>query len=167
MQEVSFATDNSLAAQSDTVNLLPSRAVTDTRSFLPGVSASLLAFIVFGTTKAFREYFYRKLVPRPIRRKIRMRSKKPSSMVIQPPPPPRRPSRGSDIPGFPLSPDLIMTPRSTRSNFFELNDRDLGAKPTMGMVYEMDTNTPTHSTFPLQKKEDEEDRWPILNIRPQ
>ncbi|KAL8372138.1 hypothetical protein RB595_001775 [Gaeumannomyces hyphopodioides] len=35
--------------------------------FMPGVSASLLVFVVFGTTKTLREYMWAKVVPRRIR----------------------------------------------------------------------------------------------------
>lgn len=39
----------------------------DLLTFLPGVSASLLTFIVFGTTKTFRDYMKSRLVPRRLR----------------------------------------------------------------------------------------------------
>lgn len=57
-------------------------------------------------------------------------------------------------------------PLSGRSECFELEGGEVGLQTGTGMVYELGTPTPTHSTFELQKKGEEEDKWPILNIRP-
>lgn len=170
MQEITFATENSRTNLDETVNLEPSHAIADVESFLPGVSASVLAFIVFGTTKAFRDFFYVKFVPRYIRRKLRARSKRPSvaNAAVLPPALPRNlVRRETEIPGGPMSPDIV-GPLSGRSDCFELEGGEVGLQvhPGTGIVYELATPTPTHSTFELQKKGEEEDKWPILNIRP-
>lgn len=44
------------------------RALSSVRGYLSGVSPSLLAFIVFGTTKTFQKKMYRTFVPRFLRR---------------------------------------------------------------------------------------------------
>ncbi|KAF3767427.1 hypothetical protein M406DRAFT_239760, partial [Cryphonectria parasitica EP155] len=75
LAEVSFAVGTDEIASDENVDLTVSDAITDCKSFLPGVTASILAFLVFGTTKTFSEFFYRKLVPRTIRRKLHRRSR--------------------------------------------------------------------------------------------
>lgn len=168
LQEIAFASDTARTNAEETVNLEPGHAIVDMESFLPGVSASILAFIVFGTTKAFRDFFYVKLVPRCIRRKIRARCKRPSvaNAAVLPTAQPRNPvRRESEIPGGPMSPDAG-GPLSGRSECYELDGGEVGQHPGTGMVYELATPTPTHSTFELQKKGEEEDKWPILSIRP-
>lgn len=66
-------------------NLSPKIAVGDIVAFIPGVSASLLAFIVFGTTKAFQDYFYRSLAPRSVGRRCRQTMKTLSMVSTHPP----------------------------------------------------------------------------------
>lgn len=63
------------SAQSNAQDSLPAepdltleRLQGDLLNFMPGVSASLLTFVVFGTTKAFREYMRDSLVPQKLRR---------------------------------------------------------------------------------------------------
>lgn len=168
LQEISFSEGTARTYAEETVNLEASHAIVDIESFLPGVSASILAFIVFGTTKAFRDFFYVKLVPRCIRRRIRARCKRPSvaNAAVLPTARPRnlvRPDSG--IPGGPLSPAAV-GPLSGRSECFELEGGEVGQHPRTGMIYELATPTPTHSTFELRKNGEEEDKWPILSIRP-
>ncbi|KAH9894620.1 hypothetical protein F4778DRAFT_784050 [Xylariomycetidae sp. FL2044] len=52
----------------DAPNLSAERAKSDFLSFMPGTSASLLVFIMFGTTKPFRETMYQTFVPRSFKR---------------------------------------------------------------------------------------------------
>ncbi|KAK1783133.1 hypothetical protein QBC45DRAFT_400866 [Copromyces sp. CBS 386.78] len=61
-------------------DLSASRAQGDFALFVPGVSASLLVFIVFGTTRNFRDYLWTKFAPKPLQdmvanRKARRRQK--------------------------------------------------------------------------------------------
>lgn len=44
--------------------------------FVPGVTAAVLIFLVFGTTKTFRDYMWELFVPAPLRRRYEARSKK-------------------------------------------------------------------------------------------
>jgi len=48
-------------------SLTPAQAKRDFVLYIPGVSGALIAFVVFGTTKVYREYLCRKLVPKKIR----------------------------------------------------------------------------------------------------
>jgi len=65
--EVSSAANSKQAVASGHADLSIGRAKTDFVLFMPGVSPSLLTFLVFGTTKTFRAYLWRKLVPKKIR----------------------------------------------------------------------------------------------------
>lgn len=51
-------------------DLSESRAMSTVTGYLSGVSPSLLAFIVFGTTKTFQRKMYKTFVPKVIRKKI-------------------------------------------------------------------------------------------------
>lgn len=141
-QEISFARDNGNESQGSVVNLSYQRAIGDISTFLPGVSASLLAFIVFGTTKSFRDYFCRKLVPRSIRR--RRRNTLRSSPVVT-------------IPARYPIPD---TPR--QSEFFELDGGESGLGPG---IHQHDSRSPGFSSVSFAGK-GQEDEFPILPTRP-
>lgn len=136
-----------------------SHAIADIKSFIPGVSACLLAFIVFGTTKAFRDYFYHKLVPRRIRRKIRNRSSKNPSLTIDFP-------RGASTaalrsPG--LSPGMPRSP----GECYEMDGGESGLGPGRGGMYELSVPTPTYqSTFDVHHKDEDDDVWPGPNMKP-
>lgn len=138
-QELSFARDNNAVSQGSVVNLSYQRAIGDILTFLPGVSASLLAFIVFGTTKSFRDYFYRQLVPRSIRRRWRNTIRAPPVVAI----PPRYPM--PDTPG--------------QSEFFELDGGESGLGPGL------DSRSPGASSVSFAGK-GQEDELPILPVRP-
>ncbi|KAJ4387197.1 hypothetical protein N0V93_007786 [Gnomoniopsis smithogilvyi] len=158
--EINFALGNDETASETTVNLHASHAITDIKSFLPGVSACILAFIVFGTTKAFRDYFYHKLVPRSIRRKIRNRKSKSPSLTIQFP-------RGASTaalrsPG--RSPGMA---RSPASECFEMDGGESGLGTERSNTYELSAPTPTYqSTFDVQHKDGYDDIWPGPNMKP-
>lgn len=165
MNEISFALGNDVTANAETVNLGPENAVGDTHAFISGVSASLLAFVVFGTTKAFRDYFYRKLVPRSLRRKLHRRTMIPSVAIRRPEPQQqmRRPSRAA---APPISPALLTPP----TDCFELDGGEggLGRKRNVhDSVHELAMPTPTYSTFDLHKADPgvEEDEWPMLKTK--
>ncbi|KAK6955873.1 hypothetical protein Daesc_003518 [Daldinia eschscholtzii] len=53
----------------ESANLSKERAMNDFLLFLPGVSTSLLVFIVFGTTRTFRKKICEKFIPNMFRRK--------------------------------------------------------------------------------------------------
>ncbi|WYZ45328.1 hypothetical protein EsH8_VIII_000644 [Colletotrichum jinshuiense] len=72
--QVSSAQENSRVSMSDGPDLSTERLHLDLILFLPGVSASLLTFVVFGTTKTFRDYLVAKLIPRRLRRRWGRRS---------------------------------------------------------------------------------------------
>ncbi|KAK2614367.1 hypothetical protein N8I77_001203 [Diaporthe amygdali] len=141
-QEVSFARDTGEASSGSVVNLSHQRAIIDVVTFLPGVSGSLLAFIVFGTTKSFRDYFYRKLVPRSIRRRWRKTIRSPPVVAI----PTRYPI--PDTPG--------------QSEFYELDGGESGLGPR---IREVDSRSPGVSSVDFAGK-GHEDELPILPIRP-
>lgn len=67
MFQVSSAKQNSRDSLSESPDLSTERLHLDLILFLPGVSASLLTFVVFGTTKTFRDYLVARLVPRRLR----------------------------------------------------------------------------------------------------
>lgn len=52
------------------------RAKGDFALFVPGVSAGLLNFLVFGTTRTFRDYMWASLVPRKLREKVEARARR-------------------------------------------------------------------------------------------
>lgn len=140
--EISFAKDNGKDSQGSVVNLSYQRAIGDVLTFLPGVSASLLAFIVFGTTKSFRDYFYRNWVPRGIRRRWRKTLRSPPVVAI----PARYPI--PDTPG--------------QSEFFELDGGESGLGPG---IRQHATRSPGVSSVSFAGK-GPEDEFPILSIRP-
>nr|XP_036588323.1 glycoside hydrolase [Colletotrichum truncatum]KAF6799696.1 glycoside hydrolase [Colletotrichum truncatum] len=78
MFQVSSARQNSRDFLNDGPDLSTERLHSDLILFLPGVSASLLTFVVFGTTKTFRDYMVTKLIPRRLRKWGRRRSRQPS-----------------------------------------------------------------------------------------
>lgn len=179
LAEITFALDNDETLRNTTVDLHASHAVSDIMVFIPGVSASILAFVVFGTTKAFRDYFYRSFVPRRIRRAraLSRRSKSLSSIETQPPPT-RRPSRPTDSTMYPpaghrRTSTAVAVPwyqppsPSPRVECFELEggDAGLGHQKTMD-TYEIAIPTPSNGTFEPQKQGDDDDCSPILKIKP-
>lgn len=173
MSEITNAVDNDQTLENKHVNLHASHAVSDIQSFIPGVSASILAFVVFGTTKAFRDYFYRKFVPRRIRRAISRRSQTISVIAARNVAPPKRP-RPTDSTMYPPAPRRTSTSGgapwsqsttpSPRTECFELEGGTTGlGHDKTGEVHELAMPTPTYATFELPKQgEDEDDRWPIL-----
>jgi len=67
----------------DKPDLSVRHAITDYVIFMPGVSVSLVCFVVFGTTHTFREYLWTKLAPRnlQIKRTQRRANRLPSVVV--------------------------------------------------------------------------------------
>lgn len=63
-QVVSMDNSSSLESLGSSPDLSVERAKLDFMLFIPGVSASLLTFVVFGTTKPFRETLKRTFIPR-------------------------------------------------------------------------------------------------------
>lgn len=159
--EILFALNNNETLSEETVNLTPKNAKRDIKNFLPGVSACILAFIVFGTTKAFRDYFYRGLVPRALRRKIRNRSSKAASMSLQLPQYEGSTVALRDEPG--RTPGLSTPAGTGTAECFELD----GGISGRGIVHELPTPTPTYqSTFDPHPKDDMENIWPGPNAKP-
>lgn len=72
-----------LAGQSDQADLSAARANSSFALFMPGVTASLITFVVFGTTRPFREYMWDTFVPLGIReRRMVKKSNRVPSMVL-------------------------------------------------------------------------------------
>lgn len=158
--EINFALGNDETASQTTVNLHPSHAISDVKNFLPGVSACILAFIVFGTTKAFRDYFYQKLVPRSIRRKIRNRKSKSPSLTIQFP-------RGASTAALRSPGQSPGMPRSPGIECFEMDGGESGLGTGRSNTYELPVPTPTYqSTFDVPHKDADDDKWPGPNMKP-
>lgn len=80
-QEVALSRNNQRISFESAANLGSKIAVCDVMGFPPGVSASLLAFISFGTAKAFQDYISRSLAPRSVGRRCRQMMKT-LSMVL-------------------------------------------------------------------------------------
>ncbi len=70
------ASTNNLANLPAEPDLSVSRARTDFALFAPGVTAVLFVFFVFGTTRTFRGYMWTLLVPRVVRDRVEMRSRR-------------------------------------------------------------------------------------------
>ena len=67
--EVSSARRNREVELADTPDLSKERAHEDLLGFMSGVSPGLLALLIFGTTKALREYMWEKFAPRFLKRR--------------------------------------------------------------------------------------------------
>lgn len=79
------------ASQTNSVENVPAepdlsagRAVTDFVLYIPGVTAPVLAYLVFGTTRTFRDYAWSVLAPRWLqaKREARKQARKKPSVVI-------------------------------------------------------------------------------------
>lgn len=135
LSEVSFAARNSSDFLEELLDVSSEAAISDFKGFIAGVSASLLAFIVFGTTRTFRDFFYRKFVPRKIRRKLRPKTMIPSVVA------PRRPA----------------TPAESTNGRFEL---DGGGVATYDIGLQ-ELASP-YNERPIIKGPKDDDKWPIL-----
>ncbi|KAI0602460.1 hypothetical protein F4775DRAFT_537336 [Biscogniauxia sp. FL1348] len=67
--EVSQLRNGTREMLGDEPNLSTSRATTDFVLFMPGVSTGLVLFIVFGTTRTFRDKMYRTFIPKRFQRR--------------------------------------------------------------------------------------------------
>ncbi|KAJ0164263.1 hypothetical protein CTA2_1408, partial [Colletotrichum tanaceti] len=76
------------------------RARSSVRGYLPGVTPSLVAFLVFGTTKTFQRKIYETFVPEWFRRRRRQKGdlsvSSGNASAPSPPQPPSRPARPAD-----------------------------------------------------------------------
>ncbi|KAK0617836.1 hypothetical protein B0T17DRAFT_311884 [Bombardia bombarda] len=151
-------------------DLSPGKAATDFALFAPGVSAGLLSYVVFGTTRTFREYTWALLVPSRLRDAIaarRARTARPSAggdnTVVASPdgarrsfgernaPPPRyraHTDEEADV-GLPYSP----------SSHGDVKLQDLDAKRD-----EHGRRRPQGSL--QQQQQSDDDEWPILTTVP-
>lgn len=149
-------------AEDEKVSLEPTHAITDATSFLSGVSASILAFLVFGTTKVFRDFYYIKLVPKCIRRKLdRHNEISPNASASWQDLQQRKPSQA---PETLLSPVLVMP----SANTFEMRDEQGGLGRRLSIhddIHGVSTPTPSSSTFELQRVDhiQDDDEHPILD----
>ena len=60
-----------------------SRACSDFAFFVPGVSASLLIFVVFGTTRSFRDYIWTKFAPKALQNMVANKKARQGAKSIQ------------------------------------------------------------------------------------
>lgn len=97
--QVSGQQNNTVDFLSDKPNTSASKAIRVSLQDLPGVTASLIPFIVFGTTKPFRQKMYETFVPGCLQRKPKENSVPymPRSSVAQRPLTSIRVSKGVDI----------------------------------------------------------------------
>ncbi|PSS02295.1 hypothetical protein BD289DRAFT_478952 [Coniella lustricola] len=159
MSEIAFAIGTTLIAQDEIVNLRPSHAITDVTSFVPGVSASILAFVVFGTTKVFRDFFYTKLVPQCIRCRLERRTKIPP-VISSPWQDHRQRNSLQQAPDLLISPVLVLPSGES----FEMSNEHGGLARKLSMrdgIHEVSTPTPSSSTFKIDHVGDD-DQHPIL-----
>ncbi|KAM0321701.1 hypothetical protein ACHAQA_009940 [Verticillium albo-atrum] len=82
------------SAQSNAREFLPAepdlsmeRLQNDLLVFIPGVTASLLTFVVFGTTKTFRDYMWTHFVPKSLRDGLKLRNRGSQRLESEPPTP--------------------------------------------------------------------------------
>ncbi|KAK1977400.1 hypothetical protein LZ30DRAFT_601314 [Colletotrichum cereale] len=80
--QVSSSRQNSRDFLRESPDLSVVRLHQDLLFFIPGVSASLLTFVVFGTTKTFLEYLADMLVPQSLRDRVR-RTSRPRALSRQ------------------------------------------------------------------------------------
>ncbi|KAI1389098.1 uncharacterized protein F4822DRAFT_429710 [Hypoxylon trugodes] len=64
LSEISQLSNHTKEKLGDSADLSAGRAKNDFLLFIPGVSTSLLVFIVFGTTRTFRKTMYSKFIPK-------------------------------------------------------------------------------------------------------
>ncbi|KAI2779255.1 hypothetical protein F4815DRAFT_199536 [Daldinia loculata] len=67
--EVSQLSNHTMEKLGESANLSQERAENDFLLFMPGVSTSLLVFVVFGTTRTFRKAIYMTFVPKKFQKK--------------------------------------------------------------------------------------------------
>ncbi|KAK3939873.1 glycoside hydrolase [Diplogelasinospora grovesii] len=104
--ELHAMSDNKAANIPAQPDLSAARAKADFANFAPGVSASLLTFVVFGTTRTFREHMWALFIPKRLRERIRPR--RPVSIVV--PSASRQHLRGEDLAGSPYG--MVLSPNS-------------------------------------------------------
>ncbi|KAM0282676.1 hypothetical protein ACHAQH_002873 [Verticillium albo-atrum] len=63
------------------------RLQADLLVFIPGVTASVLTFVVFGTTKTFRDYMWSHFVPKTLRNGFNLRNRGSQRLESEPPTP--------------------------------------------------------------------------------
>lgn len=85
--QVSASRRNNLESIGTEPDLGMDRLQSDLLVFIPGVTASLLTFVVFGTTKTFRDYMRSHFVPRPLRNGFRLRHRGSQRLESEPPTP--------------------------------------------------------------------------------
>ncbi|KAI1798536.1 hypothetical protein F4811DRAFT_198669 [Daldinia bambusicola] len=67
--EIRQLSNHTMEKLGESANLSKEKAINDFLHFLPGVSTSLLVFIVFGTTRTFRKRIYETFVPKRFQKK--------------------------------------------------------------------------------------------------
>ncbi|GKT59186.1 glycoside hydrolase [Colletotrichum tofieldiae] len=144
MFQVSSARQNSRDSLSNSPDLSTERLHLDLLLFIPGVSASLLTFVVFGTTKTFRDYLADKLIPQKLRDRNRRETSNPS---------PRRTrlSQAFSQRSTAYPPRLSLTP-------YVSNDGGLYTPTFNGdgiQLRELDANG--------SRKAAEDDQWPLVS----
>ncbi|GJC79228.1 hypothetical protein ColLi_02066 [Colletotrichum liriopes] len=144
MFQVSSARQNSRDSLSNSPDLSTERLHLDLLLFIPGVSASLLTFVVFGTTKTFRDYLADKLIPQKLRDRNRRETSNPS---------PRRTrlSQAFSQRSTAYPPRLSLTP-------YVSNDGGLYTPTSNGdgiQLRELDANG--------SRKAAEDDQWPLVS----
>jgi len=135
-------------------DLSTERAISDFILFLPGVCAGPLTFIVFGTTRTFREYMLRVFLPKSWHAKLkarRERRKKPSTVGTP----------GSGIPRY---------PRPSNQNIdVEAGNGNINGHGSYGGAVRMQDFARDHSseewTRSAGRKEDD-DELPIMKPLP-
>ncbi|KAK2028101.1 hypothetical protein LX32DRAFT_591442 [Colletotrichum zoysiae] len=128
--------------------------------FIPGASASLLTFVVFGTTKTFLEYIADTLVPRRLRNRNRGRASNP---VQQRAPSPQRtpsPQRAPSPQAFSqrraaYPPRLSLAP-------YKVNGGGLGG---LSPVYDEGSIPMGELSTNDSKTVVEDDQWPLVSVR--
>ncbi|KAK3996134.1 hypothetical protein QBC44DRAFT_377766 [Cladorrhinum sp. PSN332] len=81
---------NTVENMPESADLSAGRAISDCILYIPGATASLLTFLIFGTTRTFREYMWKAFAPQCLQRKRETRKdakrhkSKPSVVVADP-----------------------------------------------------------------------------------
>ncbi|EHA54572.1 hypothetical protein MGG_01430 [Pyricularia oryzae 70-15] len=86
MFQTNWAARIAVSHENVEADLSPDKAKIDFYLFIPGVSAGLLLFVVFGTTKVSRDFMWENLAPRWLKRKRTERAERLPSMVMPPGP---------------------------------------------------------------------------------
>ncbi|KAH6659227.1 hypothetical protein BKA67DRAFT_8593 [Truncatella angustata] len=158
--QVNGQQNNTVDSLSDRPNASASTAIRSSLQDLPGVTASLIPFIVFGTTRPFRQKIWETFVPQCLRRRRRSLRRNTLPYTSRSSVQPQRPltairvSKGVDIS---YSTNELTTPTRSSSNYDRISDDEKRMLPPPPPPASIPGRVPARGPW--------EDRWePDRNV---